>query len=102
MTSQPYVDVSVVRYSVCYRGSMLQCVAVCCSMPCVAKGGKFRGLQNYKKRSVLQCIAVYCSVLQCVEMRLYSVTQAWHTFVALQMHIELKKTISTALLIFFP
>ena len=44
------------RSATCFRRSMLQCVAVCCSvLQCVAV------LCN-----VLQCVAVCCSVLQCV------------------------------------
>jgi len=55
-------------------GTVLQCVAVCCSVlqSCVVVSYKTSRLQEFPETievlccSVLQCVAVCCSVLQCV------------------------------------
>ena len=49
------------------QGSVVQCVAVCCSvLQCVDM------VLFSEQGSVLQCVAVCCSVLQCVDMVLFS------------------------------
>jgi len=45
--------------------SVLQCVAVCCSVH-ITEEELFSCFRTYVSPRVLQCIAVYCSVLQCV------------------------------------
>jgi len=61
-------------------GSVLQCVAVCCSVLRVPSGATGRGCTladwlfatsfgSEVRCSALQCVAVCCSTLQCVAVR---------------------------------